>query len=106
MRYILKRENIEQYFKKIIISEEVKERKPSLKIYLKAFESIPKEEYEKIIFVSDELLEDLIPAKLLGIKTVWFEQNINNKWKKKEEVLIEADYKINKIEEIIKIVKI
>lgn len=106
VRYILKRENIEQYFKKIIISEEVKERKPSLKIYLKAFEGIPKEEYEKIIFVSDELLEDLIPAKLLGIKTVWFEQNINNKWKKKEEVLIEADYKINKIEEILKIVKI
>lgn len=104
VNYILKREGIENYFKKIIISEEVGERKPNLKIYLKAFEDIPKEEYEKILFVSDEILEDLLGVKILGVKTVWYEQEINNKWKKKEEILIEPDYKIKSMKELLNIV--
>ena len=104
VNYILKREGIENYFKKIIISEEVGERKPNLKIYLNAFEDIPKEEYEKILFVSDEILEDLLGVKILGVKTVWYEQEINNKWKKKEEILIEPDYKIKSMKELLDIV--
>ncbi len=104
VEYILKREDIRKYFKKVVISEEVKERKPNLKVYMKAFEEIPKEEYNKIAFVSDELLEDLLGVKVLGVKTIWYEQNINNKWKKKEEVLIEPDYKIKSMKELIDIV--
>jgi len=104
VEYILKRENIKKYFKKIIISEEIKERKPNLKIYMKAFEEVSQEEYNKIAFVSDELLEDLLPVKVLGVKTIWYEQNINNEWKKKEEVLIEPDYKIKSIRELLDIV--
>ena len=104
VKYILKREGIENYFNKIVISEEVGERKPNLKIYLKAFEDIPKEEYEKIIYVSDEILEDLLGVKILGVKTVWYEQTIINKWKKKEEILIEPDYKIKSIKELLDIV--
>ena len=103
VEYILKREDIRKYFKKVVISEEVKERKPNLKVYMKAFEEIPKEEYNKIAFVSDELLEDLLGVKVLGVKTIWYEQNINNKWKKKEEVLIEPDYKIRSIKELLDI---
>ena len=104
IEYILKREDIRKYFKKVVISEEVKERKPNLKVYMKAFEEIPKEEYNKIAFVSDELLEDLLGVKVLGVKTIWYEQNINNKWKKKEEVLIEPDYKIKSMKELLDIV--
>ncbi len=104
VEYILKREDIRKYFKKVVISEAVKERKPNLKVYMKAFEEIPKEEYNKIAFVSDELLEDLLGVKVLGVKTIWYEQNINNKWKKKEEVLIEPDYKIKSMKELIDIV--
>lgn len=104
VEYILKREDIRKYFKKIVISEEVKERKPNLKIYMKAFEEIPKEEYNRIAFVSDELLEDLLGVKILGVKTVWYKQNINNKWKKKEEVLIEPDYKIRSMKELLDII--
>ena len=89
VEYILEREDIKKYFKKIIISEAVKERKPNLKVYMKAFEDIPKQEYNKIAFVSDELLEDLLGVKILGVKTIWYEQEINNKWKKKEEILME-----------------
>ena len=104
VEYILEREDIKKYFKKIIISEAVKERKPNLKIYMKAFEDIPKQEYNKIAFVSDELLEDLLGVKILGVKTIWYEQEINNKWKKKEEILMEPDYKIKSMKEILNIV--
>lgn len=104
VEYILEREDIKKYFKKIIISEAVKERKPNLKVYMKAFEDIPKQEYNKIAFVSDELLEDLLGVKILGVKTIWYEQEINNKWKKKEEVLMEPDYKIKSMKEILNIV--
>ena len=101
VEYILEREDIKKYFKKIIISEAVKERKPNLKVYMKAFEDIPKQEYNKIAFVSDELLEDLLGVKILGVKTIWYEQEINNKWKKKEEILMEPDYKIKSMKEIL-----
>lgn len=104
VEYILKREDIREYFKKVVISEEVKERKPNLKVYMKAFEDIPKEEYNRIAFVSDELLEDLLGVKVLGVKTIWYEQNIDNKWKKKEEILIEPDYKIKSMGELLDIV--
>ncbi len=104
VNYILEREDIKKYFKKIIISEEVGERKPNIKVYVKAFEDIPKNEYSKIAFVSDELLEDLSGAKILGMDTIWFDQNIENKWKKKEEILIEPDYIIKSMDEILDIV--
>lgn len=104
VKYILEREKLEKYFKKIIISEEIQERKPNLKVYMKAFEEIAKEEYNNIVFVSDELMEDLLPVKILGVKTIWYEQKIENKWKKKEEVLIEPDYKIESIKKLLDIV--
>jgi len=104
VEYILEREDIKKYFKKIIISEAVRERKPNLKVYMKAFEDISKDEYKKIAFVSDELLEDLLGVKILGVNTVWYEQDIDNKWKKKEEVLIEPDYRIKSMKELLNIV--
>ncbi len=104
VEYILKREDIRKYFKKVVISEEVKERKPNLKVYMKAFEEIPKEEYNKIAFVSDELLEDLLGVKVLGVKTIWYEQNVNNKWKKKEDIIIEPNYKIKSMKELLDII--
>ena len=104
IEYILEHEDIRNYFKKIVVSEEVKERKPNLKVYMKAFEEIPEEEYNKIAFVSDELLEDLLGVKILGVNTIWYEQNVDNRWKKKEEVLIEPDYRIKSIKELLDIV--
>lgn len=105
VEYILEREDIKKYFNKIVISEAVKERKPNLKVYMKAFEDISKEEYGDIAFVSDELLEDLLGVKVLGVKTIWYEQDIDNKWKKKEEILMEPDYKIKSMKELLEIVE-
>lgn len=72
---------------------------------MKAFEDIPKNEYENIAFVSDELLEDLLGVKVLGVKTIWYEQKVENKWKKKEEVLTEPDYRIKSMKELLDIVE-
>lgn len=105
VEYILEREGIKKYFKKIVISEAVKERKPNLKVYMKAFEDISKKEYGNIAFVSDELLEDLLGVKVLGVKTIWYEQEIDNKWKKKEEILMQPDYKIKSMKELLEIVE-
>lgn len=105
VEYILEREDIKKYFNKIVISEAVRERKPNLKVYMKAFEEIPKEEYHNIAFVSDEILEDLLGVKILGVKTIWYEQEINNRWKKKEEILIEPDYRIKSMKELLDIVE-
>lgn len=105
VEYILEREDIKKYFKKIVISEAVKERKPNLKVYMKAFEDISKEEYGNIAFVSDELLEDLLGVKVLGVKTIWYEQEIDNKWKQKEEILMEPDYRIKSMKELLEIVE-
>lgn len=104
VEYILERENIKKYFKKIIISEKIGERKPNIKVYIKAFEDIPKDEYSKIAFVSDELLEDLLGVKILGVNTIWYKQDIENNWKKKEEMLIKPDYIIKSMSEILDIV--
>lgn len=103
VEYILEREGIKKYFKKVVISESVGERKPNLKVYMKAFEEIPQNEFNKIVFVSDELIEDLLAVKFLGVKTIWYEREINNKWKQKEQVLIEPDYKIKSFKELINI---
>lgn len=105
VEYILEREDIKKYFNKIVISEAVKERKPNLKVYMKAFEDISKEEYGNIAFVSDELLEDLLGVKILGVKTIWYEQEIDNKWKQKEEILMEPDYRIKSMKELLEIVE-
>lgn len=105
VEYILEREDIKKYFNKTVISEAVRERKPNLKVHMKAFEEIAKEEYHNIAFVSDELLEDLLVVKILGVKTIWYEQEIDNRWKKKEEILIEPEYRIKSMKELLDIVE-
>ena len=58
-----------------------------------------------IVFVSDELMEDLLAVKFLGVKTIWYEQKTNNRWKQKEEILIKPDYKIKTFKEILDIIE-
>lgn len=90
-----------QYFDKVVVSETIKERKPNLKVYLSAFEDIAPEDFSKILFVSDEFVEDLVAVKILGVKTAWLKSKINNEWKQEEkEILIKPDITITAIKEI------
>ena len=101
--YILERDNLAQYFDKVIVSETIKERKPNLKVYLTAFENITPEDFSKILFVSDKFVEDLVSVKILGVKTAWLKSKVNNEWKKEEkEIFIKPDMIISSITELLK----
>jgi HAD superfamily hydrolase (TIGR01509 family) len=67
---VLKNYKIENLFDALIISSKVGARKPDAIIYyeaLKKFSIKP----EEAIFIADELSEDLVPARGLGMKTIW-----------------------------------
>ncbi len=100
VKHILKREGIEDLFFKVVCSSAVGERKPSAKIFLKAFEGISKEEYENILFVSDELSDDISGAIAFGVKTAWVSKQVSNGWKQKEEEIFETDFKIDSVADL------
>lgn len=100
VKHILLRENIFDAFDTVVCSSTVGERKPSAKIFLEAFKNIPKNEYSNILFVSDELAEDIIGAKALGTKTCWLNSKTVNLWRKQEPEIFETDHKIDKIADL------
>lgn len=100
VKYILKREGIEDLFVKVVCSSSVGERKPAANIFLKAFEDISSDEYENILFVSDELSDDISGAIALKVKTAWVSKTVSNDWKKKEEEIFEVDFKIKSVSEL------
>lgn len=100
VKYILKRENIENLFDRVVCSSAVGERKPSANIFLTAYNDIPKNEYENILFVSDELAEDIIGSKALDTKNAWITKNTVNAWRKEEKEIFDVDYKIQEVSEL------
>ena len=100
VEYILKREKIENLFETIVCSSSVGERKPSAKIFLEAYKNIPKEEYKNVLFVSDELAEDIIGSMALGTKNAWISKNTVNSWRKAEPEIFKTDYKIESVSEL------
>ena len=100
VRFILERENILDSFETVVCSSKIGERKPSAKIFLEAYKNIPKENFDKILFVSDELSEDIIGSLALGTKTAWICKNTVNSWRKSEPEIFETDYKIESVSEL------
>ena len=100
VRYIINREGIGDLFETVVCSSTVGERKPSAKIFLEAYKDIPKEEYQNILFVSDELSEDIIGSMALGTKNAWICKNTVNSWRKSEPEIFETDYKIETVSEL------
>lgn len=100
VKYIINREGIGDLFDIVVCSSSVGERKPSAKIFLEAYKNIPKEEYKNILFVSDELSEDIIGSMALGTKTAWICKNTVNSWRKAEPEIFETDYKIESVSDL------
>ena len=100
VRFILKRENISRFFDTVICSSSIGERKPSAKIFLEAYKNIPREDFNKILFVSDELSEDIIGSLALGTKTAWICKSTTNAWKNAEPEIFETDYKIESVSDL------
>ncbi len=70
VRSILNRFNITHYFKVIAISGELKISKPSLKIYQWALGKAQCPPQEAVM-IGDRLNRDILPAKNLGMLTIW-----------------------------------
>lgn len=100
VKHIIDREGIGDLFDVVVCSSTVGERKPSAKIFLEAYKDIPKKEYQNILFVSDELSEDIIGSKALGTKNAWICKNTVNDWKSAELEIFDVDFKIEKVSDL------
>ena len=104
---ILKTKGIYNLFDLILVSSKIGIRKPNAKLFyiaLKQFSIKPNE----AVFISDDFLSDLICAKGCGIKTIWLDKGIKNKWKIKERdiaKLFQPDATIKNLTEITSIIK-
>lgn len=100
-------EGIDSLFDVVIVSSKIGVRKPTAEIFyiaLKSFFIKPNE----AVFVSDNLCGDLICAKGCGIKTIWLNKGIKNRWKKKEREiakLFHPDATVKNLTEITSILK-
>ncbi|MCR4948480.1 MAG: HAD family hydrolase [Treponema sp.] len=90
-----------QYFKYIISSWDVKIMKPDIRIFEYALDKANCAPQETCM-IGDRLDNDILPAKALGIKTVWIRQGFGALQKplSKSE---EPDHSINNLSELLKI---
>ena len=90
-----------KYFKYIISSWDVQLMKPDIRIFEHALDKANCRPQEACM-IGDRLDNDILPAKALGMKTVWIKQGFGALQKplSKSE---EADYTINNLTELLKI---
>ena len=90
-----------QYFKYIISSWDLKVMKPDIRIFEYALDKANCSPQETCM-IGDRLDNDILPAKSLGMKTVWIKQGFGALQKplSKSE---EPDYTINNLTELLKI---
>jgi FMN phosphatase YigB (HAD superfamily) len=86
---------LEPYFDVIITSDDIGENKPSPKGFYMAL-ALLKVSAAQCVMVGDHPEFDLVPAKQLGIKTVWTQERIML-----DRDFPFVDYKIRKIEELL-----
>ena len=87
-----------QYFDVIGASAEIGYAKPDKEIFEKAFE-LAKCTAAESVMVGDRLDNDIIPAKVLGIKTVWLKNGLA-KYQDAEYGKNVADYQIYSLSEL------
>ena len=90
-----------QYFKYIVSSWDVKVMKPDIRIFEYALGKANCKPQDTCM-IGDRLDNDILPAKLLGMKTVWIKQGfgaLQNPESKEEE----PDYTIDKLTELLDI---
>ena len=90
-----------KYFKYIISSWDVQLMKPDIRIFEYALDKANCNPQEACM-IGDRLDNDILPAKALGMKTVWIKQGFGALQKPLSK-LEEADYTINNLTELLKI---
>ena len=99
-RGLLQRLSLSQFFECIILSYELKTRKPNHKMYLKALDCL-KLNAEDCLFVADEI-SDLEGAKEVGLKTLLIHQG-GHPWDEAADLNFKPDYEYNTFAEIMKL---
>lgn len=93
---LLKKYKIEKYFDTLIFSCDIGVAKPDRTAYLTAI-AILKTDPKEIMFIDDEL-DNLIPAKRIGMKTIYMNR-------REEDDSFHPDYSIKKLSKLAEIVK-
>jgi putative hydrolase of the HAD superfamily len=100
---VLETYRIRELFDVIMVSSEIGVRKPDARIFMSALKPVSAEP-EEAVFISDELAEDLIGSKGLGIISVWLRNpHFKSEWKQREipeEKIFEPDAIISDLEEL------
>lgn len=98
----LKEFGILQYIDLVIASAEEGVAKPDKRIFEAALnKAICEPQYA--VMIGDRIDNDIIPAKALGMKTIWIKQGFGQYWDKSDECE-QADYEVNNLSEILDIV--
>lgn len=98
----LKDFGILQYIDLVIASAEEGVAKPDKRIFEVALHRANcKPQYA--VMVGDRIDNDIIPAKALGMKTIWIKQGFGKYWNKSTE-REQADYEVNNLSEILEII--
>lgn len=97
---VLKEIDLRKYFKIVIDSTLVGVRKPNKKIFQLALNQL-KANAEETIVVGDSYENDIVPAKLLGCKTIWLK---GNGWSEVDDTS-SADFTIESLKQLPDVVK-
>ena len=97
----LKSWSLRQYFDVIVASAEIGYAKPDKEIFEKAFE-LAGCTAEESVMVGDRLDNDIIPAKAIGMKTVWVKNGLAQ-YQDAELGEGVADYQIDSLSELLRI---
>ena len=94
----LNRYGILQYIDLVIASAEEGVAKPDKKIFELAFERSGCKP-ENAVMIGDRIDNDIVPANLLGMNTIWIKQGFGQYWNVTEDIE-RADYVVNKLTEL------
>jgi len=97
LRLVLEEAELAAYFTVAIDSEEVGVRKPEPGIFERALGAL-RAAADHAIFVGDSLARDIVPAKELGMKTIWVRRSAES-----PAAADRADWRINSLEELLEL---
>ena len=92
--------NVREYFKEVFISDQLKLAKPSKEFFLEILKRVGLKA-EDIVFVDDQK-RNLVPAKEMGMKTIWINNTKIDPFGDNGDVIPDGEtYDLSKINEII-----
>ena len=89
MGEVLSRVNLHRYFSYLFTSRELRAKKPDLIFYqeiLRRLELRP----EECVAVGNDYLKDIVPAKSIGMMTIWFSQNAESAVAPAADIIIDS----------------